>query len=1691
MAIADTAATYIGINNENEFYSHHYLSEVFRGDIKATLDGWSKAEEEGGEKSPVSRLKGTYRDYFAATERLRRERSPRVRIDLQREIFWQLTVVLGYPWRPQNLQLEEGSEIPVLAAVDHGGAPELLLIGAYDPEQEGADPLSLTPDKAQFHGDVPPDPDILKESWNDIISKRIYAQTHPPRWVLLLSDKQLLLIDRLKWNRNRLLRFEWDEILGRRDDATLKATAVLLHRDSLLPPEGKGGQSLLDSLDENAHKHAFAVSEDLKYALRQSIELLGNEAAQYLIENTKTGYTGKNALDADKLSRECLRYMYRLLFLFYIEARPDLGYVPLQSEAYRQGYSLENLRDLELVRLESEESRNGYYLHHSIQRLFDLIHQGYSGVQDHQASLSVESIHHSFHIEPLDSHLFDPQYTSQLNRVQFRNETLQQVIRKMSLTRPGKGRKRRGRVSYSQLGINQLGAVYEALLSYRGFFAQTDLYEVKKAGTEPHELETGYFVSAEALENYTEEERVYDKDEQGHRKLRLFNKGTFIYRLAGRDRQKSASYYTPEVLTKSLVKYALKELLQEKTADEILQLTICEPAMGSAAFLNEAVNQLSEAYLERKQAELNQRIPHDNYSAILQQVKMYIADRNTYGVDLNPVAVELAEVSLWLNAIHQGRQVPWFGYQLFNGNSLVGARRQVYETHLLDKRKKGEAWYDQAPIRIKGSESNSPTGLAGNKLNPAEFDSDPGLALGNVGAAPSPRKPTQVYHFLLPDPGMANYKDKTAKALELERFKKITDWRKQFTKPLDPEQIKVLLSLSEKIDQLWEEHTQQLAADRDRTEDALAVWPETVGRVSESVTRQGFTTTTQKDQIRATGIFNLNAKTASAYRRLKMVMDYWCALWFWPIDKSDLLPDRDTFLMEIGLLIHGNILDTQLPQQNLNLDQTEANTPGSESNGRTDFLKPTRNEPHLAPTPDHQAQMDLGTNDNQPQFTDHKGQLHIERLFEHFPRLKLVHELAEQHRFFHWELAFADIFASRGGFDLILGNPPWLKVEWQEGGVLGDWHPLFNLRKFSAKRLTDERQTAFDRYPELKAAWFGEYEQLEATQNFLNASQNYPLLEGQKANLYKCFLPQAWMIGAEQGVSGFLHPEGIYDDPKGGRFRAEVYLRLRGHFQFQNEKKLFREVHNETLFSINIYGQYQTDPAFSNIANLFIPASIDGCYGHDGQGYIPGIKNDQGKWNISGHAQRIIRVDETALKTFAQLYDEAGTPPKQARLPALHTRQLLSVLEKFAAQPRRLGDLKGEYYTTPSTCWNEVNAPKDGTLKRDTSFPERAERWILSGPHFFVGTPFFKTPRAVCDTNRSYDNLDLETLPDDYLPRTNYVPACSEAEYRKRTSQVPWEEGDMEQRTGGKSNGLRVTELYRHVNREMIGPSAERTLVTEIAPLGVAHINTCLSTSFRKLEDLLDYHAMTLSLPIDYRVKSTGMGHANTTLINQLPLLSMPSMVVPLRLRSLLLNCITTHYADLWQSCYQLEFNQQHWAKTDPRLPNNFFKNLTPQWQRHNALRSDYARRQALVEIDVLAAIALGLTLDELITIYRVQFPVMRQYEADTWYDANGRIVFTASKGLVGVGLPRKANKKDAPCRLIHPDGREEQRPLGWEDVRELPAGAQVIRTLLDDTQPGGPKERDITYTAPFDRCDREDDYRTVWPVFEAFSKEK
>ena len=354
----DAAATFAGIHNENEFYSHHYLSEIFAGDIKETIKRWQDeagrrgaSEDEADPDGPKGRAaanpSGTRRtatqrsvphaalralatDYARFRDAFERRASRRTgvrqtahqvhadQIAAQRQWFRRFLGTLGYEadWGPANLPLDDGIELPVLCAAGRSsaGAPQLLVLDAYDAGAEGDDPLSVRPHPAQFHGEAPPSAALRNERWEDVATRRVFGQKHPPRWLLLLSFGQALLLERSKWTHNRLLRFDFAEILGRRDDATLKAAAVLLHRDSLLPPDGQS-HGLLDRLDENSHKHAFAVSEDLKYALRESIELVGNEVVRYMreVRHDKLFDLDDDAL-AGQLGLECLRYMYRLLF---------------------------------------------------------------------------------------------------------------------------------------------------------------------------------------------------------------------------------------------------------------------------------------------------------------------------------------------------------------------------------------------------------------------------------------------------------------------------------------------------------------------------------------------------------------------------------------------------------------------------------------------------------------------------------------------------------------------------------------------------------------------------------------------------------------------------------------------------------------------------------------------------------------------------------------------------------------------------------------------------------------------------------------------------------------------------------------------------------------------------------------------------------------------------------------------------------------------------------------------------------------------------------------------------------------------------------------------------------------------------------------------------------------------------------
>lgn len=1589
-----------GITNQNEYYTNHYFSSIFEENASETISAWRAGAKESEEiRTPWALLRDVARQYYPAHDRFLRSKFDTQTLANIRSLADMYLRALGYPEaKPEWIEIDDTLKAPVyLELTKANGAPALWILLATSDDKEAAilDKFCFAADEVAEEGLYSVPANILTDIPNeDLITKILFGQAEPPRFILLIDMNQIALIDRNKWNEKRYLQFELEDIFSRHEESTLQAMAVLLHRNSLCPEDGT---ALLDELDANSQKHAAGVSQDLKYALRESIEILGNEVLYDMV--TRQGRNLEtDPVDAGDLTLECLRYMYRMLFVLFIEARPELGYAPIQNLTYKSGYSLDNLRDIaDDIRDDVTEIGDGYFLHETLSKLYNLIYSGYPETEEDLLKYSQEeSLHDMFVIAPLKAHIFDPDYTKMITKSKLRNSCMLRIIDLMSLTREtGRRNDRRGRISYANLGINQMGSVYEALLSYRGFIAETTLFEVKRAGDSFNELDVGYFVTEDELDQYTEDERVrYEKNDPDgkHKKgqLRKYEKGTFIYRLAGREREKSASYYTPEVLTKCLVKYALKELLEGKTADEILHLTICEPAMGSAAFLNEAITQLAEAYLDKKQKERGEMIPANDRLKELQKVKMYMADRNVYGIDLNPVAVELAEVSLWLNTIYEGGFVPWFGTQLINGNSLIGARRQVYRVESLSTTSKGLRWYENAPDRVP------------------------------LGTKRMPRK--QVYHFLLGDPGMCSYSDKVIKSLEPDKIKAMAKWSKKFTEPYSEDDLVTLLRLSTAIDELWEAQINLRKEVEAKTQDSLSVYG------YEDDAADSHTTIRQKDQILSELYKSEHMRNAGPYARLKFAMDYWCALWFWPIDKADLLPSRSEFLFDMSLILEGTMGSVQVSQ--------------TAKDGQYS----------LFPTEMEQIALDIVATYGSGSIVD------IPHLRKENPRLNLVYEIAEQNRFMHWELEFADLFAERGGFDLIIGNPPWIKVEWNEQGILSDRNPMFAVKKLTATQTTHHRGEALanDLTREL---YFFEYEAISGQKSFLGAMQNYPDILG-AVNLYKCFLPQAWMFNNECGVDAFLHPEGVYDDPRGGALREKLYARLRKHFMFANERKLFPEVDHHTQFSLNVYGDPQM-ASFDTICNLYEAKSIEECYESNPSAPIPGIKDENGEWNTTGHPSRIIHVTKKELMLFAKLFDLSNNW-KSAKMPVLHVCQFVSVLEQFAKHEMTLGSIMDDVFA--SEMWNETGAQKDGTIYRNVHFPESQYDMIYSGPHTNVANPLFKTSRRICVKNSDFDNIDLTNLPETYLQRCNYGPRIDRENY-----------GNCAPVTGWGENYLNT---YRLLSRRMLNQGGERTLTCAIAPRAIAHVNTVFSLSLKNSVDMATLAGCEASIPYDFFIKCTGKSDIYLSTISIFPLLNAEKNW-NITVRALMLNCLTKAYADYWHMCWAEKYQDGTWSKSDPRLRPEKFTTLTSEWAWGTPLRTDYERRQALVEIDVLTAIALDITLEQLITIYRIQFPVLQSYEADTWYDANGRIAFTNNRSLNGVGFSRTEFEK---ANVVTPT---QHGTVSWDYVmKNAPAGYVFTRTISDDTMPGGPVERTIEYVAPFDRCDREQDYETAWKFF-------
>ena len=1599
------AADLTGIVNEGEFFSQHYLQELLERDLK------SMAKDQTELAKTLEALRGMSRAFFRVVGDVADLTSDKRLYEISHPFQVSLAEALGYQYQSGAWLAVDDWALPILHQVDRAGAPyAVVLEGRFRREEDAVLDLPLSYSDltaAQTQGLKLPD---IKLTHSKALT-HLFATENAPRWALILSGADLILAERARWGKGRYLRFDLAELFARKDASALTICAALLGKATLSPPDSN---PLHDSLDERSHKHAHGVSATLKFAAREAVELLGNEYVYWeRNQGKKTLFTDQAARE---LTDECLVYLYRLLFLLYAEARADeLKSLPMNAPEYARGYSLEALRDLEQKPLSTPESQNGYFFDESLKQLFRLVNDGHEPVQTVLRNTAVDEDKHylnrGFTLKGLHSSLFDPKTTRNLSRAKLRNSVLQRVVRLLSLTpegRRGQGRNSwgRGRISYAQLGINQLGSVYEGLLSYTGFFSKETLYEVHGAGDATGDAtQQAWFVPEKELHRYSEAELTFS-EAGGEQRKRRYEPGTFIFRLAGRDRENSASYYTPEELTRCLVKYSLKELLVGKSADEILQLTICEPAMGSGAFLVEAIGQLADAYLERKQKELGTRIEPEHWALERQRVAAHLAAHQCYGVDLNPTAARLAGVSLWLATMHQGQESPWVAARLAVGNSLVGARFEVWlpEDFTSDEplsktistvlKKSGESsdLHSQLETVMSMVEKSSPEAVeaikgilrdeiaAGSEEDSGDEEGEsktssatPEERAKNARAATIKaltrlakdlklprylRKPPRavtprdvvdgkrpagsVYHWLILDPGMSPFEgDKVLAELAPDGVKALKEFRKKLT-PVVKAELGKLQALSDQVDLLY----RQAARERERMLDLCRSNTPVWGQDAVKPPMGGWLAIERRDKALA-----LLELEGTAKARLKTAMNLWCALWAWPLEEAARMPDQGKFAKELAeiLGVGGGEAEAVSVEAQLTLlvEGRASSAPGRTSDAPVDDAK-----------------------------SGAKGSAVV----------RVAQSLCGRLRPHHWELEFPEVFLTRGGFDLTVGNPPWIRLDWSEAPLLQEFDPRIALDGLSSSDMAKKRSSVL-RDSERRQQYLGDAEALLGTQAFLGAVANYPLLVGSRTNLYKCFITQGWKNGATLGMVGLLHQDGIFDDPSGGSLRQSFYTRALWACRFKNELEVFADIGNVRPFSFTVSRAVPgINVAFVLACNLFHPRTIDESLQHDGCGAVPGIKNEENEFNTAAHRSRLVHITGNELVVFAEMFDRKGTPALEARLPLVHSQEVLSVLAKLAKYPRRLRDLGANVFGT--MMWNETIAQKDGTIRRDTQFPKEASQWIVSGPHFYVGSPFNKTPREVCDTKAAYDLIDLEAIPDDYLPRTNYVRACTPKEYLERTP---------------KFKGRAVTEFYRHVHRKMLPLTGERTVAAAIIPPDVGHVLLAVSVAFEREDDLVTCSPFWWSLPVDFTVRAKGGADLTVGPAMLLPIPVTASVRAQLRTRALRSVCLTTHYADLWSRNWAPSIG---WSLDDRRL--SPWPNAKAKWSRSVALRNHFERRWALIEIDALAALELGLTIEELCTIYRTQFPVLRDYERNTWYDGKGHIAFTNNRGLTGVGLERK-----------------------------------------------------------------------------------
>ncbi|MCK4613876.1 MAG: N-6 DNA methylase, partial [Thermoplasmata archaeon] len=439
--------------------------------------------------------------------------------------------------------------------------------------------------------------------------------------------------------------FEVDlaDILERRDLEGFNYFYFFFRKEAFVPDAL--GKTFLDHTYEGSIDFAKKLGEGLKENVYRALRHLA-EGFLRLKENRLE----KDPGTIKEVHENSLVFLYRILFILYAES---MDLLDTSNPVYNETYSFNFLKHEVAERMDKGK---GLYewraeLWDRLNKLFGLINEG----SDAKGIPKDELF-----IPPYNGGLFDPKKHRFLVKCKADDWHLSKVIDLLSRSSNGSNGGS-GFIDYSSLDIRHLGSIYEGLLEYKLRVAEEDMV---------------------CMRINKKEVWLPERKGEGKKVLERCGAGEVYLATDKGERKATGSYYTPDYIVKYIVENTLGPLVKErmKVAREkgkslreaILSIRVLDPAMGSGHFLVEAVDTLSSPFLDAVNEDVEKGFfPKGDYST--EWAKREIVSHCIYGVDLNPLAVELAKLSLWLRTIARDKPLNFLDHRLKCGNSLIGA----------------------------------------------------------------------------------------------------------------------------------------------------------------------------------------------------------------------------------------------------------------------------------------------------------------------------------------------------------------------------------------------------------------------------------------------------------------------------------------------------------------------------------------------------------------------------------------------------------------------------------------------------------------------------------------------------------------------------------------------------------------------------------------------------------------------------------------------------------------------------------------------------------------------------------------------------------------------------------------------------------------------------------------------------------